>query len=131
MTGAPVRLWLFPCLQNSLGDFPEANCGRDRANPDYEAISDLGEKFYLGDTPNFEAQILADDDRHHATPADRAIFGGIDLDSGTQEFSIQCERSILLWRIGYLSMQNLAMGDLAMFNALTVRISLSAFGGDC
>jgi hypothetical protein len=61
MVGAPVRLCLFPCLQNSLGDFPEANCGRDRANPDDETISDLGEKFYLGDSPNFEEKTMGDD----------------------------------------------------------------------
>jgi hypothetical protein len=63
MVGAPFGLCLFPCLQNSLGDFPEANCGCDRTNPDYEAISDLGEKFYLGDSPNFEQKITADSDR--------------------------------------------------------------------
>ncbi len=53
MVGSPVRLCLFPCTQNSFGDFPEANLGLDRANPRYENISDLGEKFYLGDIPNF------------------------------------------------------------------------------
>jgi hypothetical protein len=55
MIGSPVRLCLFPCIQNSLGVFPEANCGLDRKNPPGETISALGEKFYLGDTPNFES----------------------------------------------------------------------------
>ncbi len=55
MVGSPVRLCLFPCTQNSFGDFPEANLGLDRKNPPGETISALGEKFYLGDTPNFDA----------------------------------------------------------------------------
>jgi hypothetical protein len=43
----------FHVYNNSLGNFPEANCGLDRSNRDYEFISDLGEKFYPGDSPNF------------------------------------------------------------------------------
>jgi hypothetical protein len=51
---APFCLLSFPCLQNSPNDRPEANEGINRYNLCGVFISDLGETFELGDSPNFQ-----------------------------------------------------------------------------